>query len=745
MFVVRVAPTILIASLLSVSSAEAGVSQEVWQGIQDGTRVIRADVISLKKIPIPKPSNLRRFVRNEQAAIELGKALFWDMQIGSDGIQACASCHFNAGADSRVKNQLSPGLFRANQDGTANPDNTFQTGAPNHRLRPNDYPFHVKADSRRFTSDIVRDSNDVVSSQGVHFGEFVRGLLHAIFSPDPDGFRVDNTNTRRVEPRHTPTVINAVFNHRQLWDGRASDTFNGVSPFGADDPEAFVYVAPRKRALIRKRIRIDNASLASQAVGPPTSDFEMSAHGRAWPDIGYKVLTRPSFGNRGLIPLLRQFVHPEDSVLGRLANPRGKGLRVKNYRTLIKRAFKKAWWQSTKFVRLNADGSRTIVDSRREHDDNVFSHMEINFSLFFGLAVQLYESTLVSDDSPVDRFLDGDANALTKSELIGFHIADVEGRCINCHGGGEFTFASVSKVSTQGLTRIRRGDLIDEGFNNIGVRPTLEDLGVGGTDPFGNPLGFARRTHLGLFDNDKISGTNDERAADLGNDGAFKIPTLRNVELTAPYFHNGGELTLDDVIDFYFRGGNFRTVNEEESHPIIGYSADRRSESKITGLGILRGPLLNSGPGLDEQDKANIVAFLRALTDERVRYERAPFDHPQLFIPSGHQGDTRRVFDARGKATDILLEIPAVGAAGVTTPQPTFAHNLSHEEDPQPRLEKVRNRQHSAEPIEAEAPQPGSDALQGCASHDRTMPSLLHPAFLLLFYRRKRNCAATTT
>ena len=42
----------------------------------------------------------------------LGKALFWDMQVGSDGIQACASCHFRAGADPRSRNQLSPGLRR---------------------------------------------------------------------------------------------------------------------------------------------------------------------------------------------------------------------------------------------------------------------------------------------------------------------------------------------------------------------------------------------------------------------------------------------------------------------------------------------------------------------------------------------------------------------------------------------------------------------------------------------------------
>src|SRR6185437_13122585 len=61
---------------------------------------------SLKTIPIPQPSNLDSFVKSRPAAIALGKALFWDMQVGSDAVQACATCHFNAGADIRPKNVI---------------------------------------------------------------------------------------------------------------------------------------------------------------------------------------------------------------------------------------------------------------------------------------------------------------------------------------------------------------------------------------------------------------------------------------------------------------------------------------------------------------------------------------------------------------------------------------------------------------------------------------------------------------
>jgi cytochrome c peroxidase len=67
---------------------------------------------ALSTVAIPQPANLADFVQDKGAAIALGKALFWDTQVGSDGIQSCATCHFHAGADSRTTNQLSPRLLR---------------------------------------------------------------------------------------------------------------------------------------------------------------------------------------------------------------------------------------------------------------------------------------------------------------------------------------------------------------------------------------------------------------------------------------------------------------------------------------------------------------------------------------------------------------------------------------------------------------------------------------------------------
>jgi cytochrome c peroxidase len=213
------------------------------------------------------------------------------------------------------------------------------------------------------------------------------------------------------------------------------------------------------------------------------------------------------------------------------------------------------------------------------------------------------------------------------------------GRCINCHSGSEFTDASVSNIQAKGETRNREGQDLDRGWNNIGVRPTMEDLAVGDEDPFGNPLSVTRlRPKSSLF---------------IAVDGAFKAPTLRNVELTAPYFHNGGHLSLEDVVQFYSRGGDVA--------PLI--AADGVTEIR---------PL--SMPEMTASEQQSMVAFLKSLTDERVRNRQAPFDHPQLFVPNGQVGDDVAVAEDSahpGQAVDQMLEIPAVGKHG-GPPLPNF-------------------------------------------------------------------------
>ena len=324
---------------------------------------------------MPEPTNLADYVRDRSVAIALGKALFWDMQVGSDGVQACATCHFRAGADTRKKNQVSPGLlrvvFQPNSAGqivaVPNADLTFNGQGPNDTLSPADFPFRRLADPTNRESAIVADSNNVVSSQGVH---------HAIYdtagrpAPDPENFRVGNANVRRVEPRNTPTMINAVFNHRNFWDMRAQDVFNGVNPFGERDAEAFVYAVDRPGNLVKTKVRLENSSLASQAVGPPTNRFEMSADGRPFPMVGRELTLEIGRRNRtlarrlrGVVPLAGQLVRPDDSVLGPLSRAPRRGLSV-DYEAMIRAAFLPRWWASTKLIRVAEEGTTTVVNLR---------------------------------------------------------------------------------------------------------------------------------------------------------------------------------------------------------------------------------------------------------------------------------------------------------------------------------------------------------------------------------------------
>jgi hypothetical protein len=165
-------------------------------------------------------------------------------------------------------------------------------------------------------------------------------------------------------------------------------------------------------------------------------------------------------------------------------------------------------------------------------------------------------------------------------------------------------------------------------------------------------------------------------------DGAFKAPPLRNVELTGPYFHTGSYLTLRQVVDFYMRGGDFPRTNADSRDPHVvnvdmqafafgptqggnllapfdcspaapndpGFpqvpggcgSFEYLTGSFADGLpdtAFLYDPIPDSNHPLTperasaESAKVALVRFLLALTDPRVKLARAPFDHPEIFVP----------------------------------------------------------------------------------------------------------------
>jgi len=141
-------------------------------------------------------------------------------------------------------------------------------------------------------------------------------------------------------------------------------------------------------------------------------------------------------------------------------------------------------------------------------------------------------------------------------------------------------------------------------------------------------LGFDPRSHLSEVINSAVatgdSTMGGQGAAEQGTwpfvnrvnrFGAFKAPQLREVELTGPYFHNGGKLTIRQVIDFYVRGGDFPVTNaHHRDFNILNLNAELQSN-------------------LSENEKVALVDFMLELTDDRVAFEKGPFDHPQLILP----------------------------------------------------------------------------------------------------------------
>ena len=172
------------------------------------------------------------------------------------------------------------------------------------------------------------------------------------------------------------------------------------------------------------------------------------------------------------------------------------------------------------------------------------------------MAIASHERTLFSDNTPLDRWA-AQIEPLTVQEEAGRSLF-VNLQCNTCHDGAL---------------------LSNNQFHNIGVRPADEDKGLGGV------------------------------TMDPADNGRFRTPTLRNVELHAPYMHNGRFATLEEVIDFYDRGGDFDAPNIDHGviHPL----------------------------GLSPEQKADLVAFMkRPLTDQRVKNELPPFDRPGLYTES---------------------------------------------------------------------------------------------------------------
>ncbi|MCI0516208.1 MAG: di-heme enzyme [Woeseiaceae bacterium] len=188
-------------------------------------------------------------------------------------------------------------------------------------------------------------------------------------------------------------------------------------------------------------------------------------------------------------------------------------------------------------------------------------------------AIASFVRSIVSFDSPYDRYLHGDASALSTSAVRGMALFFSERlECFHCHGGVQFTDSSTHADSV----------IESVGFHNNGL---YNIAGTGAYPP----------DNTGLFD---ITGERRDM-------GRFKAPTLRNISVTAPYMHDGSLETLDAVIRHYEAGG--RSIAQ-------GSRAGDGSRNPY------KSPFIK-GFSLSDQERAELLDFLAALTDEPVLHD----------------------------------------------------------------------------------------------------------------------------
>ncbi len=281
-------------------------------------------------------------------------------------------------------------------------------------------------------------------------------------------------------------------------------------------------------------------SLGAKAVGVKVS--EAKTH-----DVGRKELTRatPSLWNVGFLKRL-MWDGRADSLTDQALLPLLSEDEMGHTRDGVVAAVNSSQDYRELFAQAFEDKALAGNASENRAMDNKVTLENI------ALALGAFQTTLISLNSRYDRYAHGDAGALSDQEVRGYNaFRGFVGRCSQCHVPPLFTDSEVAVIGAPAASN----GFVDEG------------AGLHSDDPFVR--------------------------------GGFRVPSLRNVALTAPYFHNGELADLSEVVDFY---NNTR-----------GHRAPKSQQ-----LSIHWHVHMTDGPKLSEQNTKDIVAFLSSLNDETM-------------------------------------------------------------------------------------------------------------------------------
>jgi cytochrome c peroxidase len=220
-------------------------------------------------------------------------------------------------------------------------------------------------------------------------------------------------------------------------------------------------------------------------------------------------------------------------------------------------------------------------------------------------AIAAYERTQLSANSPFDRFISGNTNAITDAQRRGWELFKGKAKCIECH-----SFTTASPFFTDFKfhnTGIVANDLDSEQLNELARQVAATVIPTSGGKPVNLPINPPASLPKTEFSVPLLA--HSQGFTELGrylvtkqpkDIGAFKTPTLRDIELTTPYMHNGSEKTLIDVVRYYNRGGRLNANIDERMGPLH----------------------------LSDEQMNDLVEFMRALTSDDV-LRRAQSSRPQ--------------------------------------------------------------------------------------------------------------------
>jgi len=196
-------------------------------------------------------------------------------------------------------------------------------------------------------------------------------------------------------------------------------------------------------------------------------------------------------------------------------------------------------------------------------------------------AIAAYERTQLSGNSQFDRFISGDESAISAAQKRGWKLFSGKAKCIECHSfSAQSPFFTDFKFHNTGI------GLTYSKFESLAGRARQVTPDVGAAD-------LAHQTEFSELGRFLVT----RRSADIA---AFKTPTLRDVELTRPYRHNGAFKTLLDVVKFYNLGGEKNPYLDKKMQPL----------------------------NLSDDELSDVVEFLRSLTSDDV-LKKAQSSQPQ--------------------------------------------------------------------------------------------------------------------